>query len=99
MSRTWAGGSTRAWRRTRAYVLTRDAGKGCRAHTEGWCDRVTTQVAHTCTGRQDVAHHTLGRAITGDNPDHIIAACQPCNLHIGDPTKAADPPPRTRRQW
>src|SRR5690606_35589203 len=37
MSRAWKGGSTRQWRRIRAYVLARDTGLGCRAHREGWC--------------------------------------------------------------
>lgn len=98
MSRGWKGGSTRRWRRIRRAVLERD-GCRCRAHDDGWCDQA--QGEHTCTGRADLsgphaghAHHTLGRAITGDDPRHIVAACEPCNLHIGEPTvaTATDPP-------
>lgn len=103
MSEAWAKGSTREWRRTRAYVLARDLYR-CRAHTDGWCDHVPGQ--HHCTGLAPLtgpeaghAHHTLGRAVTGDDPDHIVAACAPCNLHIGDPTKAPDPPGRSVTRW
>lgn len=103
MSRTWAGGSSRRWRRIRAYVLQRD-GQRCRAHADGWCDRVPGE--HECTGRAELAgphaghaHHTLGRAVTGDDPRYIVAACAACNRHIGDPTAAADPEPTVRTRW
>lgn len=103
MSRSWAGGSTREWRQLRAAVLTRDRFR-CRAHQDGWCDRVPGR--HTCTGIAALtgpnaghAHHTLGRSVTGDNPEYIVAACRPCNLHIGDPTKGNDPPARPVTQW
>lgn len=102
MSRGWKGGSTRRWRRTRAFVLARD-GYRCRAHTDGWCNRVPGK--HTCTGRAELtgphaghAHHTRGKR-WGDDPRHIVASCAPCNLHIGDPTKAPDPAPKPRTQW
>ena len=103
MSRTWAKGSTRAWRRLRAFILTRD-GYRCRAHADGWCDKAPGE--HTCTERAELrgphrghAHHTLGKAVTGDDPRYIVAACQACNLHIGDPTKQADPQPKPRTRW
>lgn len=98
MSRAWAGGSTRAWRNLRTAILARDIGKGCRAHREGWCERKPAK-PHDCTDAQDTAHHTLGKAITGDDPQHIVAACTPCNLAIGDPSNAADPQPQPRTRW
>lgn len=103
MSSNWQGGSTSAWRRIRAHVLARD-GYRCRAHTDGWCDKVPGE--HTCTrlalpGGPDAghAHHTHGRAVTGDDPRHIVAACRACNLHIGDPAAHADPPNRAVSRW
>ncbi len=100
----WTKGSTRRWRLIRAYVLSRD-GYRCRAHADGWCARSSDR-AHTCTGRAELsgphaghAHHTKGRAKTGDNPDHIVAACAACNLHIGDPTVQPDPEPAPRTRW
>lgn len=78
MSVAWAGGSTRQWRRVRAAVLEHNRvhyGGRCRAHCVG-----------VCTGLAQHAHHTKGRAITGDDPAHIEGVCAACNLHIGDPT-------------
>lgn len=91
MSQSWANGSTRRWRRIRAAVLHRDASAGwvCRAHEEGWCARKPGQ--HTCTRTPNDGHHTQGRALTGDNPDFIVASCHACNLHIGDPTTGVQP--------
>lgn len=91
MSQSWANGSTRRWRRIRAAVLHRDAQAGwiCRAHEEGWCNRKPG--THTCTRIPNEAHHTLGKALTGDNPDHLVSACKACNLHIGDPTTGIAP--------
>lgn len=88
MSRSWAKGSTRAWRRTRALVLQRD-GYQCQLQIPGVC---TTRATHV--------HHTKGRAITGDDPAHLVAACAPCNLQVGDPTtRRHDPPPRPTSKW
>lgn len=90
MSKTWAAGSTRAWRTVRAFVLRRDRNV-CRV-------RVPT----ICTGRATHAHHTLGRTVTGDDPRYVVASCEPCNLHIGEPATHTDcalcaqPTPRTR---
>lgn len=95
MSRSWAGGSTRRWRRVRAAVLARD-GYRCRAHTDGWCDGAPP---HQCIRIASHAHHTAGRSVTGDDPRYIVASCPACNLAIGDPAKRNDPPPRMRRQW
>lgn len=85
MSRNWAAGSTTAWRRTRAAILARD-GHRCRLRLEG------------CTARATTAHHTLDRGAVGDDPRHLVAACDPCNQEIGDPRRY-DPAPRPRRQW
>ena len=73
MSRVWGRGSTRRWRKIRTFVLTRDS------HT---CQ---VRVRTLCTDIATAAHHVLGKAITGDDPRYIVAACEPCNLHIGDP--------------
>lgn len=104
MSSNWQSGSTSAWRRLRAAILARDHYR-CRAHTEGWCNKPGVK-PHTCTIKAHLggphaghAHHTLGKAITGDNPAHIIAACRACNLAIGDPTQGGDPPGRSATQW
>lgn len=85
MSRSWAGGSTRAWRRIRALVLARD-GYRCRLKLPG-CTTVANQV-----------HHTGAREVTGDNPNHLVAACQHCNLAVGDP-RSHDPNPQPRTRW
>lgn len=100
----WTNGSTRLWRRIRAHVLGRD-GYQCRAHLDGWCARASDR-PHECTMRADLygphaghAHHTLGRAVTGDDPEYIVAACRACNLHIGDPGVQADPQPTPTTRW
>lgn len=87
MSKSWEKGSTTEWRRIRRYVLGRDRGQ-CRIRIQG-----------TCTGTATHAHHTLGRAITGDDPMFIVAACAPCNLAIGDPMKGKDPPGKSATKW
>lgn len=104
MSRSWGKGSTRAWRQTRAMVLSRDNFQ-CRAHSDGWCDRANRSTPHTCTIRAELtgphaghAHHTGGKA-QGDDPRYIVAACKTCNLHIGNPATAADPKPKPRTRW
>jgi 5-methylcytosine-specific restriction endonuclease McrA len=96
---TWEGGSTRAWRKMRAAVLQRDRGRGCRAHREGWCARAIRKTKHQCTDQPEHAHHTLGRALTGDDPNHIVAACEACNLYIGDPISTVDPPAVPVTRW
>lgn len=88
MSQAWAGGSTRRWRRIRAQVLTRD--------------HCTCQLKLTgiCTGAAEHVHHVLGRAVTGDDPAYLVAACEACNLALGQPgTRTPDPQPRKMTQW
>lgn len=46
------------------------------------------------------AHHTLGRARTGDDPRYIVGACETCNLWIGDPgAVVGDPPTVPVTRW
>lgn len=85
MSRSWSKGSTRRWRKTRAYVLARD-GHVCKLALDG------------CTFKATHVHHTGGRAATGDDPALLVASCQHCNLRAGDPTRT-DPAPTRRTRW
>jgi 5-methylcytosine-specific restriction endonuclease McrA len=83
--RGWIRGSTRAWRKVRAYVLDRD-GRRCQLGLPG-CTTIATR-----------AHHTRDRALVGDNPAHLVAACAWCNQSTGEPGRHdPDPTPRTRR--
>ena len=82
---SWDRGSTRAWRKVRAHVLDRD-GHQCQLRLDG------------CTGRATHAHHTHGRRVTGDDPAHLVAACEHCNLKLGDVT-ATDPRPVSATSW
>lgn len=92
MSRTWAKGSTRSWRRTRALVLLNN-----QATNAGRC---TLQIPGVCTGQADCVHHTLGKAVTGDDPRHLAAACTACNLHVGDPQEQrVKPRPKRVSNW
>lgn len=84
MSRSWAKGSTRRWRKVRAHVLERD-GHRCRLMLDG------------CTFKATHVHHTAGRS-AGDDPANLVAACEHCNLKVGDPT-TTDPAPNTRTRW
>lgn len=86
MSKSWRGGSTRRWRKVRAGVLMRD-GYQCRVQLPGVC---TTRATHV--------HHTLGRAVTGDDPRYLVASCRECNLAIGDPQRSS-PQPKKMTNW
>lgn len=104
----WDRGSTRAWRRIRVQVLARDRAQldpatgqawRCRAHDEGWCARKRAG-PHACEGIMAHAHHTLGRAHTGDDPRYLVGACATCNLWIGDPAAGwVDPPTAAVTRW
>ncbi|GEL17673.1 HNH endonuclease [Pseudonocardia asaccharolytica] len=86
VSRAWRGGSTRAWRRTRALVLARD-GHRCQLQLDG-CTTIATHV-----------HHVIGRAVSGDEDlSKLVAACAWCNQSTGDPRRH-DPAPRPRGWW
>jgi hypothetical protein len=105
MSKGWTGGSTRRWRRIRGAVLEQNL-----IENGGRC---TLQIPTVCTKRADCAHHTKGRAVTGDDPRFIVASCTGCNLHIGDPqthnpdceacvqrpANVLDPEPRPATRW
>jgi hypothetical protein len=87
MSRAWSKGSTRAWRRLRAAVLANN-----QALHGGYC-QLRTDV---CTGLADTVHHTLGRAVTGDDPAYLLAACAACNSAVGQPGRRRPrPAPRS----
>lgn len=85
MSKAWAGGSTRAWRRTRAQVLVRD-GYRCQIRLPG------------CTQSADQVHHVAGKR-AGDDPALLVAACRLCNNRLGDPNKRTRPTPKRITQW
>ena len=70
----WPNGTDGSWRRIRAAGLLRDGGT-CRLNRTG-CTIEATQV-----------HHVYGRAVTGDDPAHCVAACWPCNRAAGTPSK------------
>lgn len=67
-------------------MLQRD-GHTCRLQLPG-CTTIATHV-----------HHTQGRSTTGDDPAYLVAACAPCNLAVGDPTRTRDPAPRPVTTW
>lgn len=73
------------WRKVRRFVLERDEYR-CQIRIQGICLTVA-----------DCVHHTLGWAVTGDNPAHLIAACTPCNQRIGEPDGNDEQPRRTTR--
>lgn len=90
MSKAWRGGSTSAWRRVRAAVLRDNL-----VENEGRC---VLQVEGVCSGQANTVHHTLGRAVTGDDRRYLVAACADCNLHVGEP-KHDTPPHRPVSRW
>lgn len=88
MSNSWAGGSTRAWRKYRARILNRD-NHTCQLQLDG------------CKGRATEAHHLDGRraGLMPTNTNRVIAACQPCNNRVGDPTTTTPPPNPPTTRW
>lgn len=96
MSRSWAGGSTTAWRRLRLVVLRRDEYQ-CQLQLEG----CTGQAKWSLTAKYAAhVHHIKGKAATGDDPNHLVTSCVSCNLAVGDPTaQRHDPEPRPVSNW
>jgi 5-methylcytosine-specific restriction endonuclease McrA len=92
MSKAWAKGSTRAWRRTRLAVLNRD----------GWicqlCHQRIDPRLRPPNPRSASVHHLDGK-VYGDDPTRLVAAHRLCNLAAGDPTAAPDPAPRPMTRW
>jgi 5-methylcytosine-specific restriction endonuclease McrA len=89
MSRSWAGGSTRRWRKTRAAVLLANANEN-----GGRCQLAIKGV---CTGMAEQVHHTKGKA-HGDRIEDLVAACKACNLRVGNPGRIS-PEPRPVSRW
>jgi len=90
MSKAWARGSTRAWRKLRAQILAHNLvnnGGKCKANIAGTCTTQATQV-----------HHVLGKA-AGDDPRYLQAVCAECNKAIGDPNAGRQPAPRIIDAW
>jgi hypothetical protein len=85
MSKAWEKGSTRAWRRVRARVLSRD-GYRCQLRLPG------------CTDVATCVHHKLGKNVS-DRDEDCCAACVSCNNTIGDPRTAGDLAPRPSTKW
>lgn len=76
----WPNGSTWAWRKARERVF-ETKGRDCLLQLDG------------CTRYADTVHHTGDRNITGDDPEHLVPACNPCNVRAGNPADYADPDP------
>lgn len=89
MSRSWKGGSTRAWRVVRARVLLNN-----QATNKGMC---TLAVPGVCTGTADQVHHVKGKQY-GDDQRYLAAVCRACNLHVGAPDRKSVKP-RPRSTW
>lgn len=87
MSKGWATGSTRAWRRLRAQRLHLDGGL-CTLNLDG------------CTTRATQVHHLDGiQAGKITTLDRLTSACENCNLKAGDPTRTDPQPNPPRTNW
>jgi 5-methylcytosine-specific restriction endonuclease McrA len=89
VSKSWAQGSSKAWRALRRAILRANA-----AQNRGRCQ---VQIPGVCTGTAVEVHHVLGKR-HGDDPAHLVASCRECNLAIGDPNRKS-PPPRPVTDW
>jgi len=87
--------STRAQRALYARVLMRD-GYRCKLNYPGEWRTRTGRVRH-CMGVADCVHHTHGPAV--EDPAHLLAACTPCNLRVGQPSSTPDLPHRPMTEW
>jgi hypothetical protein len=89
VSKAWAKGSTRQWRRVRALVLANN-----QATNQGRC---TLAIQDVCTGQAQCVHHELGKA-AGDDPRYLKPACNACNWKVGNPA-TYNPRPRRMTRW
>lgn len=89
MSKSWKGGSTRAYRALRARLLALNA-----YENRGQCE---VAIVGVCTGEATEVHHVRGKRY-GDDPRHMIPSCRACNLSVGDPNRGA-PAPRPVTRW
>jgi 5-methylcytosine-specific restriction endonuclease McrA len=94
MSKAWAGGSTRQWRKMRVPVLAQNALPKSQGGNDGMCQLAIPKV---CTGQAAQVHHKLGKA-NGDDPRYLEAVCAACNRHVGDPMKY-EPPHKVFTRW
>ena len=76
----WPNGSTWAWRKARERVF-ETKGRDCLLQLDG------------CTRYADTVHHTGDRNVTGDDVEHLVPACNACNVRVGNPADYADPDP------
>lgn len=90
MSKAWAKGSTTAWRKLRTQVLQANL-----LENQGRC---TVRIEGVCTGQANTVHHTMGRAVTGDDPRYLVATCRECNASIGEP-KNNSPQHKRVSEW
>ena len=90
-------GTTRLQQEINRRVLMRDGYRCMLALPGTWTTR-TGQARH-CMGVADCVHHTRGRKVTGWDPAHMVAACTPCNLRIGEPGRDHDPDHKAMTQW
>lgn len=90
-SKAWKNGSTRKWKNLRRRILDRD-GWICQA-----CGQLIDPQLKPPHQDSGAVHHTMGRAITGDNPRYLVATHMHCNRAIGEPKQ--DPQPRPATKW
>ncbi|WP_435070441.1 hypothetical protein [Amycolatopsis thermoflava] len=92
MSESWAGGSTRRWRRLRLEIADRDR------WVCGLCHQPIDPTLRKPHPRALQVHHTRGKRF-GDDPRFLQAAHAECNQKAGDPSAKPDPAPQPRTRW
>jgi 5-methylcytosine-specific restriction endonuclease McrA len=88
VSASWAGGSTRTWRKLRMYVLNRD----------GFACQVLTRSGEACGAWATHVDHIVPLSKGGPKYDdrNCRAACSSCNLRLGARSTTPDDAPRTK---